>query len=107
MYLSITPGMQLRIGSLKNHTLSGGTYLSSPFMDVPPHPGHYRRDHHKPHGNYFYRESLRADLSILSALSLHCVAKTAQAGGFFKNGRFMLATFKPSETLTSSLHNFK
>ena len=67
-----------------------------PIYGLTPHPGHYRRDHHKPHGNYFYRESLRADLSILSALSLHCVTKTAQAGGFFKNGRFMLDTFEPS-----------
>ena len=44
----------------------------------------------------FFRENLRADLSILSALSLHCVTKTAQAGGFFKNGGFMLDTFEPS-----------
>ena len=29
----------LRIGSLKNHTLLGSTYLSSPLMDVPPTPG--------------------------------------------------------------------
>ena len=26
----------LRIGNLKNHTLSGGTYLYSPYMGVPP-----------------------------------------------------------------------
>ena len=28
----------LRIENLKNHTLSGGTYLYSPYMGVPP-PG--------------------------------------------------------------------
>ena len=28
----------LRIGNLKNHTLSGGTYLYSPYMGVPPPP---------------------------------------------------------------------
>ena len=26
----------LRIGNLKNHTLSGGTYLYSPYMGIPP-----------------------------------------------------------------------
>ena len=96
MYLSITPGMQLRIGSLKNHTLSGGTYLSSPFMDVPPTPGTTVGIITSLMEMIFFRENLRADLSILSALSLHCVTKTAQAGGFFKNGRFMLDTFEPS-----------
>ena len=96
MYLSITPGMELRIGSLKNHTLSGGTYLSSPFMDVPPTPGTTVGIITSLMEMIFFRENLRADLSILSALSLHCVTKTAQAGGFFKNGRFMLDTFEPS-----------
>ena len=28
----------LRIENLKNHTLSRGTYLYSPYMGVPPHP---------------------------------------------------------------------
>ena len=107
MYLSITPGMQLRIGSLKNHTLSGGTYLSSPFMDIPPTPGTTVVIITSLMEIIFTVKIWEQTLSILSALSLHYVTKTAQAGGFFKNGRFMLDTFKSSETLTSSLHNFK
>jgi len=33
----------LRIGNLKNHTLSRGTYLYSPYMGVPP-PGKHGTD---------------------------------------------------------------